>query len=313
MTELSNIRERVERSLYHSIRSVVCANGYLPDIFSTTNFAITYVDKGTKTFKVGSDVTGLLGIGGKFIVMNSSGNDTGFNPFTITIAPSFTAGETTLVVEEDITDSTVDGDIGILNYQDTSAGLASYESDLSDIVDDKGFAIEVFGVGSSQSKKEKAIPRIVIVANRVLPGSLGGGPVQVYGDDPLNAGKLKKDFLQPQTSDLQYDIHIISNTARQDRLMHSIVALALPKRGYVRFYDEFSVNFFVRQYSYRDIPNTRKGIDERVYLYEVLDIFETEQITIQDNISKIQQIKVEERLGDEDDSSEISGSPFIVS
>jgi len=71
------------------------------------DFDITDVNTGTETFKVADDQTEFFVAGAQIKVEGSTGNDG-----TYTVASSsFAAGETSIVVNEDVTDPTVDGTI----------------------------------------------------------------------------------------------------------------------------------------------------------------------------------------------------------
>jgi len=300
-TPLTDIIQLIDRSIFHSIRQEIVDKGYLPDILETIDTPVVGVTIGAGgTFTIGpGDFTGIYTAGRTFDIALSTGNDN-----TYTIASSAVNGPDTDVViigAESIPDATVDGQAEMRKYFNDPVGVALFEADLLAIKNSsKDFAVEIFGVGSSQSKHLKKVPRIVIVQNRVLPGDIGGDPGRAYipiGPDPLAPDSFDAIVLPPQTVSFQYDIHIVTNQARQSRLCHELVALGLPKRGY---FDAFKPSqpelgkFFCYNYSYRDIPNPSKGIDERIYLYEVRDIFETDAKTVENNISPIKEITVEQ-------------------
>lgn len=301
-TPLTNIRQIIERSIFHSIRVELVDKGYIPDVLLLITNSITAVITGVGgsfTFGPGDFTINFL-VGRTFTVTGSTGNDA-----TYTVASSsFGGGETTVVIIgiESIPDGTVDGVTNMLNYFNDSVGVALFKTALVSIATGPlGYAIEIFGVGSPTSRQLKKIPRIVIMANRTLPGALGGNPDRFYdgiGPDPLKPDTFDAKILPPQTVDFQYDIHIISKEARQSRVMHELVALGMPKRGYINTFLNPDQKLFVNQYSYRDIPNSTKGIDEQIYLYEVMDIFETKDKTVQTGIKPLLEIKVEPHVGD---------------
>lgn len=298
-TPLVGSRELVERSIFHSIRQELVDKGYLPDILELITNAITGVVTGVggDFIFAGGDLTGSYLVGRTFTVTDSTDNDQ-----TYTVAGAlFAGGFNTITVVEDITDGTVDGNTNIFTYFNDSTGAALFQTALDVIQALKGYAIEIFGVGSPASRHLKRIPRVVIVANRTLPGDIGGNPDRFYdgvGADPFNPDSFDAKVRPPQTVDFQYDIHMISNQARQSRIMHEIVALGLPKRGYIDTFGDITQKLFVDQYSYRDIPNPVKGIDEQVYLYELKDIFETLDRTVAQLIKPLDKITIEPWLGD---------------
>jgi len=73
------------------------------------DFDITDVTIGTDTFKVAGDKTEFFVTGAQARVIGSTGND---GNYTVA-SSSFAAGETSIVVDEDVTDATVDGKIFI--------------------------------------------------------------------------------------------------------------------------------------------------------------------------------------------------------
>lgn len=299
-TPLSGIREVVERSIFHSIRIEIADKGYIPDVLELITNPITALGTGLGgNFRFAGNFTGNFLAGRTFTVTGSTGND---GTYTI-LSSIFGLGETIVVViaTDNIPDATVDGDINVLRYYNDATGVALYETDLATIRTTLGYAVEIFGVGSSAARHLKQVPRIVVVANRTLPGTLGGNPDRYYqgiGPDPLNPTSYTASIRPPQTVNFQYDIHIISKQARQSRVMHELVALGLPKRGYLDTFGNPDQKLFSLCYSYRDIPNPNKGLDEQIYLYEIQDIFETLDTTVQTLIAPLSQITIQPWLGD---------------
>ncbi len=165
----------------------------------------------------------------------------------------------------------------ITQYPDTDTGVQGYNNRMAQIVADKGFAIELFGAASSQKRYSKKCPRIVYTPRRIFAGDLGGGPDVIYeSKGQTYDGKTRP----PQTSELQFDISLVSNEIRQERVMNSIIGLALSKRAYVPFYTNVTTGdteeFFVTQMSYRDVPDTKYGIIEKIYTYKALDLWDRE-------------------------------------
>jgi len=84
--------------------------------------------------------------------------------------------------------------------------------------------------------------------------------------------------------------------------MHGIIALSVPKRGYVEFYNDNTKQFFISQFSYRSFPDPIEGVNQDVYMYKAEDIFETNDTIISTNIKPIIKMKVDTKVGDEDNS-----------
>jgi hypothetical protein len=180
----------------------------------------------------------------------------------------------------------------ITNYPENNTGQQQWKTDLQAIDGIKGFAAEVFGHGNAESKGQKRTPRIAIIPRRILPGDIGT-PIEGYFEpDPLDPKKTIKRTTPPESAILDIDIHLVSSTAKQDRVLHAILNQAIGSRGHIPFYDSPKELFFIKQYNYYDIPDTQEGIEEKVYSYEVRDLYLTEG-TIQRNIPTIKEITVE--------------------
>ena len=177
---------------------------------------------------------------------------------------------------------------------DSDSNTVLYNNAITAIKVVKGFAIEVFNTSNPQAKGIKKIPRIVLIPGSRLPGDLGGSPDRRYF---ITGDTYSAKIQPPQTVNFQFEVSLLSNTTQQSRILNSLVALALPKRGYIEFYDDPTNLLFIRQYTYRDYPITIEGIMEETYYYEAMDIFDTEDEVVKTNISKIEEIKVEKILG----------------
>ena len=301
-TPLSDSREVVERSLFHSIRKELVDKGYLPDIELLVTAGINLLNQGAKQFRVTGNVTAKYTNGRKFTITLSTGNNA---TYTI-VSSSYSAPNTTITVVEVIPNSTADGQVNLYYYYDDAVGIALYAADIVTVINTKGFAIEVFGASNSQAKYLKKVPRIVILPNQSLPGGLGGSPDRIY--TPVNGDILAPDtfvatVLPPQTTDYSYDICLVSDTAQQARVLHGILALGVPKRGYVKYYNDPTNQFFVVQFSYRSIPDVTEGIIEDIYMYEVRDIFETESAVVSVGIKPIVEIDIDTNEGTPDKST----------
>lgn len=302
---LSDTREVIERSLFHSIRQELVDKGYLPDIKLTTTHTITGVDTLTKKFIVNGNHTTHYIQGRILTVSGSTGNN---GNYTI-VSSTLTLGNTHITVSENIPSNSVSGSISMYTYYDDSNGIALWESAVANIILQKGYCIELFGNSTSSKKYIKKIPRIVIRVGQSLPGSLGGSPDIFYtpeNGDELNPDTFVRKVLPPQTTDIGFDIHLVSNTAQQARVMHSLVSLALPKRGYVKFYNDITQSFYVENYSYRNLDNNIEGLNEDIYMYTANDVYETIDRTVGNNVKPINEITVETKEGEVDDNTDFN-------
>ncbi len=199
-------------------------------------------------------------------------------------------------------------------YPNTDVGVQSYNADLANIKANNGFAIEVFGVGSSQKKYDKKTPRIVIDRLNTLPGALGGSPGRIYtgivNDNALSPESFRVSLMPPQSTDFTYSVILTYETAEQARILFQLLALALPKRGYITQFNNPVKYMFVKQANFYELVDQDKGTTDSVYTYTVEDIFEaTGEDGLVDypesrTIVPITEIKIDTRLGDSESSTE---------
>lgn len=301
--ELSDTRRVVDRSLFEALRSIAVSAGYLIDMNLKNKVNISALNQGSKTFTLSNiNLTSLYQTSRKFDIENSTANN---GQYTIA-SSSFSGGNTIITVIESIASSTADGVASIYQYYDDDAGVASFLLAQQSIINSKGFVVEIFGVGSPWAKYQKKIPRVVLIPNQSLPGSLGGNGDPVYtpvGSDPLAPTSFTKHVVPPQTVDLTYDVHIVTSSAEQARVCHGIVALGLPKRGYISLITEPEKKFFIESFSYRNIPSPGDDIVEDVYMYKASDLYETNNIVSDEVIKPITEITINTNIGKPDKSN----------
>lgn len=172
-------------------------------------------------------------------------------------------------------------------YPDTDQGWVQWETDVIAIVTSKGFAIEIFNGASNEARGVKKVPRIVIDSGNFLPGALGGDPRRYFSDEITHYKSL---VTPPQTVDYYVNFHLISNSIAQARILNAILALAVPRRGYLPWYNDGTKSLFARYLNYYDQSNIDEGIIEHVYAYEIPDAWDTEDIEIDAFIAKIAEI-----------------------
>ena len=177
----------------------------------------------------------------------------------------------------------------ITTYPKTEAGEIQYQNDLQIIRDTLGFAVEVFNAGNPKYKGEKIIPRIVINSQDFMPGALGGANTRYYKS---NVGGFSKMLRPPQTSDYYYNIHLVADNITEIRVLNALTAIALPRRGYIPIYNNPNQNIFTQVISTVDYTDNTDEIIEKVYRYQIPDIFEVQEID-GGSFAKIQNIDVD--------------------
>lgn len=199
----------------------------------------------------------------------------------------FEAIRKVIVVEGYLPDITVYLPVNQITYD-------AWVNDVKNVVTAKGFCIEIFGPGSNQSKYQKKIPRIVIQTRRFLPGEIGTPPEGFYQLQDDNTFRQVKTA--PTTSNMQIDIRLVSKSQIQDRIMHAIIGKALTTRKFIQIYTDLNnpiAKFFLRQVGYNDYNELDEGVMERVYTYEVPDVYQTEWDIISTVIAPITEITVD--------------------
>lgn len=201
-------------------------------------------------------------------------------------------------------------------YPDTTVGWDLWEANIRAIAINMGFAIEVFSVGSSESKGVKKVPRIVIDTGNFLPGALGGDPRRFFEDQGEYYTAL---VTPPQTVDFYINFHLISETVAQARILNAILALAIPRRSYIPWYNNNEQTFFARFLNYYNTSNVGEGLIEHVYAYEVPDAWDREDTEVDSalyedsTIPKISQITLNPNVQKYMDGSwGYDSSPLIV-
>ncbi len=174
-----------------------------------------------------------------------------------------------------------------VTYPDNNTGWAQWEADIDAIVASMGFSIELFSVGNNESKGVKKVPRIVLESGNFLPGALGGDPQRYFEDVGSSYTAL---VTPPQTVDFYLNIHLVSNKAQQLRVLNSILALSIPRRGYIPYYNDSTKTFFARYLNYYNQSSEDDGILEHVYAYEIPDCWDISNREVFTNIAKIEEI-----------------------
>lgn len=170
-----------------------------------------------------------------------------------------------------------------------------FMSDLNIIRVEKGFAIEIFNFANNQYYGTKNPPRIVVETESFLQGQLGLDTVDQYDLDPIT-GQFKVKKSVSMVSDFYFNVHLVANTVQQMRVLHGIMNEALPRRGYVPWYDKEglqpSFNLLIRYISMADYSFLPEGIIEKVYRYEIPDVHEIDDKLILKTVSPIKNIDV---------------------
>lgn len=171
--------------------------------------------------------------------------------------------------------------------------LTQYNAARTSIAMNKGFAIELFGNGGIQTRDVEKVPRIAYNSTRIIPGQLGGAPDKIFTRRASNFDMFDAEILPPHTSTYLVEIHLVSNLAKQERVLNSIIAAALPNKSYIAFYNNPDEYFLIEHYNYRQDEDDEHGITRNIYLFQIPDLFEVDSIKRFEDIAAIKTIKID--------------------
>jgi len=197
-----------------------------------------------------------------------------------------------------------------VTYPDDQTGWDQWEADIQTIIGTKGFAIEVFGVGNNTAKGVKKVPRIFLETGNFLPGSLGGDPTRFFSDQGADYKAL---VTPPQTVDFYMNAGLVAETVAQSRILNGILALAIPRRAYMPWYNDATHTFFIQYLNYYDRSDVDQGILEHVYAYEIPDAWDREDVDLGYTVAKLSEITVNTNVQKyEDGSWGADSTPLVV-
>lgn len=191
----------------------------------------------------------------------------------------------------------------ISTYPDTDIGYANYKAAIDAVVTAKGFCIDLFGAGNAESRGTLKTPRIVIDTISSLPGAIGGDTTYIHRED--DGDPYTVSLLPPQTVDFILHVTLVGSTIEEMRIMNSIIALALPRRGYIEFYNDNTEKFFIENTGSNDRQLSRDNQSQRTIAYTVLDLYDIEERVIETNIPPIDEITIETEVNENEDETTI--------
>jgi hypothetical protein len=178
-------------------------------------------------------------------------------------------------------------------FPNTAVGYANYQTAIKSVVQTKGFAIEIFGVGSSENKYIKKVPRIVLKSGRMLGGDIGNSPQPLIEQDPLDNDTFIKRQVAPTTTDYEIEVRLTYNSAKQERVMMGLMGAVVSKRAYIPRYNDPDKKLFIQFSNHIDFSDAKEGYAEHVYTYLFKDLYEMDGIVLSTGIKKVNEIIVE--------------------
>jgi len=182
-------------------------------------------------------------------------------------------------------------------YPDSQVGIDAWKAAVTNIVQTRGFCVEVFGHSSNLNKGVQKSPRIVFVPEEFEPGAIGGDQTYFYERE---GNSYTAQVRPPQSVDYFMSVHVIGETAEQVRLMNAIIGLTLPRRGYLPFYDdpEKKPKMFIENMAFRKYTDNSKGIVEHIRSFKIPDLYDIETYIAEENIAPITEIRMLPVLND---------------
>lgn len=168
--------------------------------------------------------------------------------------------------------------------------FAGYAQAKANIKARKGFCVDLFGHGASMDRKTKFIPRMVITGMGFSPGSVGNDKQPYYKKN--DSGKYDKLVGPIFSSNFRFELELCSNKTAQDMFLEIIRATALPQFEQIPVYDQPQDSILIQYNPPRQMPNFGQGLIQRIYTYEVIDVFETMPKTISTEIARVKSITV---------------------
>lgn len=188
------------------------------------------------------------------------------------------------------------------DYLDPTTGMPTKETEAKYQKDRKAIKkfVYIFGIGNNQERGIKEVPRITLELQGYYPGMIGMERYQL-DDDKDNPRMLDTGYL---SKDIVIDVHLVSKSQADMRLLHSIMYKALPTQGYIKPFlgdkEKFmkepglwrSENIYVEVGNYYDHSDTDHGLLEHVYQYKISDGVVNEETAENFDIVPIKDISV---------------------
>ena len=165
----------------------------------------------------------------------------------------------------------------VTTFAHSAAGSDAYQAARKAIHDSsKGFCVDLFGVGSQQSKYLKRVPRIVLVKRRFNPSFEIGLPVNPYFTAVTDIDNITHYTQQRVTNSVIegfYDIILSANSAASDRIMNVIMANAIPGKGYLQYQDDADERFMIEYQNQSEQHDEEEGVHNYIISYRIPDLF----------------------------------------
>jgi hypothetical protein len=149
--------------------------------------------------------------------------------------------------------------------------------------------IEVFGVGTGESRGEKKSARITINRRGSDRGSLGGAPA--FGFEAYDDGgetKYRKKRYPAFSENVTYDIRLIADNTHYERIMQGIILSSLGRREYLYVSDVENDGMLLNDALLVEFMNevdvSAPDMHERLLQYRITDVWLDQMQTVKEGI-----------------------------
>ncbi|MCB9047615.1 MAG: hypothetical protein H6550_15890 [Chitinophagales bacterium] len=203
----------------------------------------------------------------------------------------------------------------VASYIGDPAGYEAAKASLKTSLGANGRLIEVFGPGPWDNYMDKASCRIVVTREGSAKGTIGGtNEVYFTATSGSGASAVYSKYAYPDaTNHVSYSIRVITDSLAYDEIACGIVDKALGNRKYIATVDasgnDTTSKALVCFEGNVDLSSTH--FMERMYRYQVKDIFMQPATLISSDIPALTEINPGLYLGNSTDSVDMSGDPDV--
>lgn len=195
-------------------------------------------------------------------------------------------------------------------YDNSASGKAALEAAKQSIASDKGFCITLNGASTNTDIGLKKVPSISILTESIIPDEVGLGGQEFLPED---GGTFSKVELPELYSKMLMEVRVVANTTAQDRICNEVVFEALGRRRPVPYIEDEENLFWLIMTASITNRNLQKGLLERLYRYEALDIMDYQYNILRTGIAPIREISTEIHTPIEQPTTHLLNNDFTVS
>lgn len=155
--------------------------------------------------------------------------------------------------------------------------------------------IDICGVGTAYSHGKKVTCKIIIDRKREYDGYIGSTATNYYEKyiDTENRNKFKKMLMPANSKNIEYEIRIVSNNIKKERVMKELIDNAIGSYSNITCVDETGTQtndtFVIKRTDLIKVANI-DNITEWVFDYLVRDVYIEEPKLVTDKIAELTDI-----------------------